>query len=279
MKRVLTSISLAVVGLLAMAGTAAAHEASAVPTCDGGVSISFSSFPQGQSAIHYSVTDNGTDVGSGSVAVTGPAGTASGSFTAPTAPGDHAISVYVSWDADGGGKATGSANCPVEAPPPPKDVTVCREGKTVTIPEDQQAPSDKAGECAVVPPPPPPPESVTVCRNGDVITIPESEKQPTDTAECVKPQVQVCLNGDTLTVPVDKQPPGSTEGACKPDHGLGPPELVEALEQQQPEQQPVEAQPQTLPFTGANPALWGLPGLALLALGGMVRRSRWARSS
>jgi hypothetical protein len=260
--------------LLALAGPASAHQASVSATCDGGISINYSSFPEGQSTINYAVTDNGAALPGGAVTVTGPQGSASASFTAPTTPGPHAIAVTVSWTVDGGGSATGGADCPVEQPPPPKNVQVCREGKMVTIPETEPKPGEVEGkQCEVVPPV----ENETVCRNGDLITIPKTEELPTDTDTCVQPETQVCVGGETMTVPFDRVPVDSTAGECQDkhvvlvdqpqaEHHLGPP-LTLASKQ-------TPGAPEALPFTGSSESPWGLLalGVPVLTLGYGIRR-------
>ena len=79
-------------------------------------------------------------------------------------------------------------------PTPTPLVTVCRDGKTITIPEDQMRSSDVPGEC--------PEPDLTVCRDGKTIVIPEDQVLPGDVrGKCqVKPPTKYKCAGKRATI-------------------------------------------------------------------------------
>lgn len=139
-------------------------------------------------------------------------------------------------------------DCQGYVPPPPPQVTVCRDGVVIQVPPDQVQPGETA-QCAVTPPPEQPP------------------------APPVTPPVET-----PPTPPVDT-PPSIPEVVPDeaPEGDIGQPVLVRGKEEQRPKQLeadvPVDVDTaNTLPFSGFN--LWIVAGLGgvLLALGVGVRR-------
>lgn len=162
--------------------------------------------------------------------------------------------------------------------PPPKEVTVCRNGQTVTIPETEVVEGDVPGECV-------PPKTVTVCRNGETITIPEDQVQEGDVPDtCAPPPptppppvstvpppptTDTPPTPPTTDTPPEEQPPQPKEQPKQP----GPGEVHGQEEQKTPPQPTTEANGNTLPFTGGA-ALWlvALLGAGVLAAGVAARR-------
>jgi len=132
--------------------------------------------------------------------------------------------------------------CP---PPPPKTVTVCLNGETVTVPENEMPAGATEGECQPVVPPPNPPET-------EVPPTPPVDTPPDDTAP---------VEEDTPEVDI-----GTPGGPEKGGQVLG-------LENDtpQPEAQVQETSGSTLPYTGAPAGLVLLAG-AMVGLGGLAIR-------
>lgn len=161
-------------------------------------------------------------------------------------------------------------------PPPPENVTVCHNGETITVPENQAPEGSTPGECA-------PPEMVSVCRNGVVISIPKGTEQPGDTpGQCaVTPPPPPPPTQPNVTPPpppeqpvVEDTPPEETpQEQPKPEK---PKNIVAGEEQENtPSTTPVQeagGNGPTLPFTGGEVFVWFLSGIALLGGGFAFRR-------
>ena len=79
------------------------------------------------------------------------------------------------------GVFSGGMNVEVNCEQPPKDIEVCRDGKVITIKENERKETDTDAPCPVEP------KDINVCRDGKVITIKENERKETDTdAPCPK---------------------------------------------------------------------------------------------
>lgn len=138
-------------------------------------------------------------------------------------------------------------DCQDYVPPPPPQVTVCRDGVVIQVPPDQVQPGETA-QCAVTPPPEQPP------------------------APPVTPPVET-----PPTPPVDT-PPSIPEVVTDeaPEGDVGQPVLVRGKEETRPKQLeadvPVDVDTaNTLPYTGLN--LWIVAALgAVIAFGGFAIR-------
>lgn len=242
--RKLVAALLAGGSLLMVVPAAEAHNVSASIDCTGNVSFSYSNFPD-QQTVPWTVTDNGVQVGSGSFPAVG-GGAASGTFTAPTSPGSHALVVTATW-VGGAGVASATVTCdvPEPPPPPPPPKVICRDGQSVEVPGDYTlAPGETEGECKPPPPPPddngeppaPPPNDQTDAPNGtDDVTDGEVEEEPKK--EPSNPQ----------TVPDVPVSAVQEAGGASPDGG-------------------------GLPHTGLVLLPVAVAGLALCGLGGYFRR-------
>lgn len=144
-------------------------------------------------------------------------------------------------------------------PPPPPNVTVCVNGETVTVPEDQVPEGAVPGECAVVPPPEQPPEQPPV-------QPPPPPEQPD------QPNLP-----DTEVVPDEERPTAHTP----PRGDIGRPvHVVAGVEQAEAPEQVEQAAATELPYTGLNLPIVAALG-AVMAFGGFaVRRAAdrgWSR--
>lgn len=120
--RFLLVVAVAVAALVA-AGSASAHRATVSLTCDE-ATFSYTAFPEGQSFASYVVKIDGGTYADGSFSVTGPSDTK----TLPLSlTGSHTVYAETSWTADGGGKASASAELQC-APPPSAE---CPPGTSV----------------------------------------------------------------------------------------------------------------------------------------------------
>jgi hypothetical protein len=102
---------------------ALAHTANVTPSCTG-VSFQYDRFPAGQSSASYVVKVDGQTVADGAFTVTGPS---SGASVPLDLHGPHTVYAETSWTADGGGKASASAQ--LECPPLPDPK--CPDGTSV----------------------------------------------------------------------------------------------------------------------------------------------------
>jgi hypothetical protein len=136
-------------------------------------------------------------------------------------------------------------------PPEPEQIEVCRDGVIVTIPETAQLPTDTAPPCPV-PPTPPEPET-------PVPPTPPTPPEPPapETPDTPGPNIPEPLGPDDL------EP--------KEESDIGTPVLVEGKERVPSNEEIVEADTDTLPYTG-------LPILAMFLLGGALSvGGKWLR--
>lgn len=109
--------------------------------------------------------------------------TSAGTASTPHAydeEGTFDASVTVHFDVDGTAATRSGANCQTEVKvdEEPKDIQVCRDGKVITIKENERKSTDTDPPC--------PEEQIQVCRAGKVITIDEEDRLSSDTdAPCV----------------------------------------------------------------------------------------------
>lgn len=156
--------------------------------------------------------------------------------------------------------------------PPVTVVTVCSNGETITVPEDQVPPGSTPGECEVVPPPPPPPvppppptpptpptppATVTVCRDGETIQVPADQVLDTDSPDSCPAVVE------------DDAPADEGEG-----HTGTPIKVIGKEQGNSPETANPTETGSNLPFTGAgiSPLVMLFAGLPLLLLGRRFRK-------
>lgn len=136
MKRTALTLLVALVGLLAVAGTASAHVISSlVPDCSG-AQVAWTGFPGGPFDLNLAFQDQVAGKAVGSPFVVAHLSGASGSkfVSAPAAEGVTFRKVTATWTADGGGSSTASAYVHCPGPPPTTTVTVTTPGQTVTLP-------------------------------------------------------------------------------------------------------------------------------------------------
>ena len=122
MSRLLVVAAVSVAALV-VTGTAAAHRAAVSIDCEK-ATFSYTAFPEGQSFASYVVKIDGGVYADGSFSVTGPSDTK----TVPLSlTGSHTVYAETSWTADGGGKASASAELQCAPPPSPE----CPPGTSV----------------------------------------------------------------------------------------------------------------------------------------------------
>lgn len=242
---------LLLIGLVALAvpGVAQAHNVYPVPDCTGNIGISYDNFEPQDVTLTWSATDNGTNVGGGTLVVPGPAGATSATFTPPTAPGEHVIDVLVTF-VGGAGEAQGTVTCQVDQPPPPPDCTA--------VPLPEGCPPPPSG-CDAKPPvgncPPVPCEVTGSCpKPCEPGKEPEPGKPP-----CEKP-------------PVDKPAHNPTVIPDEPAKKEPKPEITPVVHKGRSPEEPVVLE-DALPHTGGmSVALLAGIGLGAALLGLVFRR-------
>lgn len=113
-----------IAALFVWTSAAEAHRAQVSLSCQG-VAIHFTSFPEGSNAAHVVVKSDGVVVKESDLPWSGSS--FDGSMVFPVADAAvHNVSALVTWSADGGSSAYGSArlSCTPTSPPPPTVVTV-----------------------------------------------------------------------------------------------------------------------------------------------------------
>lgn len=187
MKRLIMSLAATLImGAAILAPTPAlawATSQNAASKCEGANSViswSFKNTESNQSkwSMNIVVKDSGTGQTQGPITVKSGE-TATGKFAKNGAVNGGTITYELTWTDGRSGvdKRTSkydSTNCKEE----PKLVEVCRDGKVITIKEDERKNTDTNPPCPV--------ELITVCRDGKIIEIKPDERKDTDTnAPCV----------------------------------------------------------------------------------------------